>query len=95
MYKSTVKKHKNRVQFFRIEPVLLYLYMFNICLGPSQTLCLSALSTLIPYKKNALYHTKKRTHSIQKKRIEHTNYKIVCNKLEKEFDDDIIYINNT
>ena len=37
VYKSTVKKHKKKGSISRIEPVLLYLYMFNICLDPRET----------------------------------------------------------
>ena len=38
---SGVQKYGEKTQkkgsIFRIEPVLLYLYMFNICLGPRET----------------------------------------------------------
>ena len=44
VYKFTVKcgqkygeKNIKKGSIFRIEPVLLYLYMFNICLDPRET----------------------------------------------------------
>lgn len=37
MYKSTVKKTQKKGSIFKIEPVLLYIYMFNICLDPRET----------------------------------------------------------
>lgn len=63
------EKNIKNGSIFRIEPVLLYLYMFNICLDPRETCINKGVERSYTIQKSALYHTKIRTHTIQKSAI--------------------------
>jgi hypothetical protein len=90
-----VKKTQKKGSIFKIEPVLLYIYMFNICLDPRETCINKGVERSYTIQKNALYHTKKRIHSIQKNANNIQNNKNVWKKIDQVFSHDIIYISNT
>ena len=69
--------------------------MFNICLDPRETCINKGVEHSYTIQKNALYHTKKRIHSIQKNAKNIQNNKSVWKMIEQVFLCDIIYINNT
>lgn len=69
--------------------------MFNICLDPRETCINKGVERSYTIQKNALYHTKKRIHSIQKNANNIQNNKSVWKMIEQVFLCDIIYINNT
>ena len=69
--------------------------MFNICLDPRETCINKGVERSYTIQKSALYHTKIRTHTIQKSAISIHYIKYVWNELTEVFLVDIIYISNT
>ena len=56
--------------------------MFNICLDPRETCINKGVERSYTIQKNALYHTKKRIHSIQKSANNIQNNKNVWKKID-------------